>query len=169
MRNFKEARSLRAHMKVHLKGKDDIQKEIDTNLKEKLQPQYNEINPEGELISTMISEDLNKACRIEDLIEQKLSKTTTGEKHSNKIKDELKPSLVSTIAPLDSNPLIGKTCKQFLGQNPIVLPMSKYFNQLQELSKYLYFNQNMRLNMEFKNSRKQALEHLSNQIIFDFI
>ena len=53
-KNFKEARSLRSHMKTHSKDSDEIKEEPKEILKPI--PYYKEIDIKEELVSTMLSE-----------------------------------------------------------------------------------------------------------------
>ena len=171
LKNFKEARSLRSHMKMHLKEDEDISS---TNSKEIIKPlpQYKEINPKGELISTMISEDLNKVKNIENLVGQKTTQYIPT--ITNVCEGLRKFQSVPQCEILYNYPdmSIGDSYDSYwIGHSPIFLPLGEYFENLQGIANYkrVCLNQNFISNTQLETSRKKALDHLSSQIMNNFI
>ena len=170
LKNFKEARSLKSHMKIHLKEVD--QSSINSKEIIKPFPQYKEINPKEELISTMTSENLNKVKNIQNLFYQNNSQYIPTINNAYENLSIYQP--VSQYEVLYTYPdmSIGDSYDSYcIGHSPIFLPLGGYFKNLQEIANNnrVCLNQNFISNTQLETSRKKALDHLSMQIMSNFI
>ena len=168
MKNFKEARSLRSHMKMHVKD-DDSASTIDAKEAIYPIPQYKEMDLKGNLISTMISEDLNKAHKIENLVNQNSYQFASWTNNSEAW-GEWKSTPFYEITYSLPNLSVGNAYETYwVGHSPLILPFSEYFERVQGMYTSLPQNSNFISSAQLESSRRNALDHLSSQIMNNFI
>ena len=157
-------------MKIHSKDSDEVKEEPKEILKPI--PQYREIDMKEELVSTMLSEDLNKSWAIENLVDKKANKLALWEIKTDEFSKEIKSDVYNDFSSLYQNWMLPRPEESYwLDHNPIILPMSKYFESMQGFMNYTSYpaSQNYTSNPQFEYSRKKAIDHLSLQIMSNFI